>query len=196
MAGAKTACGRCTSDVFNEALHRSLVSATKDQSLLSWHYTCTASDVYASMLTGCQWCASIGNAVLTTAHLRYWKNHWLGSISDGDSLLSNGTDEVDGGDEGQLAGAEDDTSYKSESSDNETLGFLTINALDCSARLDVTVKFLKWGDSPVFNLMEAAVEVMGITEKKDGVFSGMTGEDAVHMRFEVISPGKLLLASG
>jgi len=195
LASAKTACGRCTADVFNEALRRSLGAAAKDQSSLSWHYACTASDVYTSMLAGCRWCTSIGNAVLTSADLRYWTNRWLGSVSDGDSLMSIDTDEADGAGE-QSAAAEDDASYKSESSDKETPGFLTINALDCSARLDVTVEFLKWGDSPVFNLMDAAVEVTETTEEEDGVFSGMTGEEAVHVRFEVISPGKLQWASG
>jgi hypothetical protein len=65
----------------------------------------------------------------------------------------------DGGADEQSAVDEDDASFKSESIGSETPGFSTINALDCSARLDVTVEFLKLGDSPGFNMMDAAVEV-------------------------------------
>lgn len=182
-AGAKAACSRCLTDVFNPALHSSLVSSAKEYPSVSRHYSCLASDIYVSMHEGCRWCTSIGNALLTSADLDYWMDDWEGSQSSDEEVPCS---------DGSSASQNSVTNDGDRSSSLGKPGFITIRALDCSARLDVVIEFVKWDDSPVFNLVDVTVNVFQ-TSKGDMTLPVMKNEEAVRIRFEVLSPGTTLL---
>ncbi|KAH8893097.1 HET-domain-containing protein [Thozetella sp. PMI_491] len=183
LGSTKTPCSRCLTGVFNAELHSSLIAAAENCSTSSRGYTCTASDVYKSTIAGCPWCANIGNAILTAADMDYWTNAWKGSHSDGNSLMSSERNE----DEAVLSSDSDVSSKTSGSASPGQPGFLTLRALDCAVQLDVTVEFIKWDSCAVFNLVDVKVEILQANDESDFLPS-MVGEDAVCIRFEVMSP--------
>lgn len=197
-AGAQTLCARCVDEIFNSALHESLL-VSRDEEVVTKRYSLAAKDVMKSMLEGCRWCSSIGNAVLTSANLDYWTNNWLGSHSDGDSMLMHdetnstgrSTPDLMTQDDEQMPAAFNDGEPEDDELDDMPLerpGFLTINALDCLSLLGVTIDFIKWDDSTVFNLLKVATRVTGASD--DGcILPEMNGDDDVRVTFEVISEG-------
>ncbi|RYP75517.1 hypothetical protein DL771_002402 [Monosporascus sp. 5C6A] len=197
-AGAQGVCVDCAKDVFNSSLQHSL-TAGRGAVSISQSYSRLARDIYGSILTGCHWCTTIGNAVLTSSELDYWMRDWNGSRSDGDSLESTSCDgyaDLNVDDSNELSprpaavveghvsfDVEDLTS--SEESAEEKPGFHTIKSLDCTARLDVTIKFLKWCGSPVFNLVQVKIEAN--TSDQDGCsLQEMVGDNAVILRLEIM----------
>ncbi|KAK0716142.1 heterokaryon incompatibility protein-domain-containing protein [Lasiosphaeris hirsuta] len=167
-------------------------------------------DVYASILSGCRWCTNIGNAVLTSSESDYWMQDWNGSRSDGASLGSLSGDEsadLDSDSPNELSqppafgldedmgagenglGVEDATIAKE--SAGEKLGFYTIKSLDCEAKLDINIEFLRWRGSPVFNLLRVTAEVTTPSQVEDGCLLGdMVDDNAVIMTLEVMCAGR------
>ncbi|KAK3346068.1 heterokaryon incompatibility protein-domain-containing protein [Lasiosphaeria hispida] len=163
-------------------------------------------DVYVSILSGCRWCTNIGNAVLTSSESDYWMQDWNGSRSDGASLGSLSDDEgmdLDSNSPNELSrspafgldedmgagenglGVEDATIAKEGAS--ERLGFYTIKSLDCTAKLDINIEFLRWRGSPVFNLVRVTAEVTTPSQVEDGCLLGdMVDDNAVIMTLEII----------
>lgn len=220
-ADAKAICDRCVDDVFNPSLGRSLVAA-RDAVLLAQPCSWLARDVYTSMLNGCRWCATIGNAILTSVDWDDWLSDQIGSISDDDSLYvdgdsdededsdGNGDSDEDGdlkdadecarpepaiyrdeeisrGSDGDGANDFNEEDVAEDSSSGGPGSF--IKALDCAATLDVTIEFLKWGDSPVFNLVKVTIEVTP-SDQEDCDLQKMVGDNAVAMTLEVISASR------
>ena len=57
--------------------------------------------------------------------------------------------------------------------------------MTCAAKLEITIEFLKWNSSLLFNLAKVRAEVMTSTED-DSPLQKMVGEKAVAMTLEVI----------
>lgn len=187
--GAKTNCVRCDAEVFNTTLYSSLIGAAETSTQVPWHYSCTASDVYKSMLEGCRWCSIIGNAVLTTVDLDFWMDDWNGSQSSTD----NEVEEMDDSDESPISRNSEMTD------DNETgssgkPGFITFRALDCSAGLSVRVEFIRWGESSVFNFVDVTVS-LSHTSMEDSTLPAKENDEAIRIKLEVISPGIIMMPS-
>lgn len=72
---------------------------------------------------------------------------------------------------------------------SEKPGFHTIQSLNCTARLDLTLEFLRWCGSPVFNLVKVTVDVT-TSGRDDRPLREMVGENAVIMTLEVICTGE------
>ncbi|KXX75387.1 Heterokaryon incompatibility protein 6, OR allele [Madurella mycetomatis] len=72
---------------------------------------------------------------------------------------------------------------------SEKPGFHTIQSLNCTARLDLTVEFLRWRDSSVFNLVKITIEVT-TSDRDDCPLREMVGENAVIITLEVICTGE------
>ncbi|KAH6853132.1 heterokaryon incompatibility protein-domain-containing protein [Chaetomium sp. MPI-CAGE-AT-0009] len=212
--GERGICQGCADHIFNSSLRQSLAKG-REAASIARSYSRLAHDLYASVLSGCRWCTSIGNAVLTSSDLDYWMKDWNGSHSDGASLELSDDGDVEAGedlndenaenklspvhyaDEGMErmveeagldnSGAEpgDTTSADDDDSASEKPGFHTIQPLNCTARLDITVEFLRWCDSPVFNLVKLTAEVI-TSDRDDCPLQEMVGENAVIMTLEVI----------
>ncbi|KAK0710581.1 hypothetical protein B0H67DRAFT_667290 [Lasiosphaeris hirsuta] len=201
--GGRGICPSCVNGVFASSLGKSLAEA-RDELSLRLSYSRLARDLHASVLVGCPWCTCVGNAVLTCSDLDYWMEAWNGSHSDGasldedDSTLQGAADPearvplqaaVD-----DAASDEEMTHIDSEGSDEEAEdaaserpGFYTIESLNCAAKLEITIEFLKWNRSLLFNLIEVRAEVMTSTED-DSPLRNMVGEKAAAMKLEVICP--------
>lgn len=126
---------------------------------------------------------------------------WNGSRSDGASLDEDDVQQDSADPEAGISSQEvvDDTASDqrmtdvgSEGSDEEAEdaasekpGFHTVESLDCTAKLEITIEFLKWNGSPLFNLVEVRVEVMTSTED-DSPLPEMAEEKAVALKLEVI----------
>lgn len=133
------------------------------------------------MLGRCQWCTSIGNAILTSADLDYWQDDWDGLHS------SSGSEGEELSDSEQPVSETGDDNGNSNSPGKP--GFITAKALDCTAMLSITIELLKWDDSPAFNLVDVTVEVSAASD--DCLLHAMAGEEPVRVRYEVISAGIL-----
>lgn len=173
-------CASCINDVFASSLQKSLAEA-RDKPSLRYSYSRLAQDIHASVLAGCPWCTCIGNAVLTCSDLDYWMETWNGSRSDGASL-----DEDDAESYEEMTDVDREGSDKeAEDAASERPGFHTIESLSCASTLEITIEFLKWNSSPLFNLVEVRAEVMASTGD-DSPLRNMVGEKAVAMKLEVI----------
>jgi len=204
QAGGRGVCEGCTDGVFTSSLRQSL-TAEHDASSLTHAYSRLSRDVYTSILAGCRWCTQIGNAILTSSELDYWLQDWNGSHSDGASLESFGNDgdidmDADGvneiGLDEHMAAAEDSLGGEdatiAEDSVSERPGFCTIKSLDCAAKLDVKMEFLRWRGSPVFNLVRISAEVTTSGQLEDGCpLREMVGDGAVVMTLEVKCAGRV-----
>ncbi|KAK4207111.1 heterokaryon incompatibility protein-domain-containing protein [Rhypophila decipiens] len=188
-------CARCSHHVFNSSLRQSLANKRNAESA-KHSYSSLALDVYASVLSGCRWCTTVGNAVLTCSELDSW-------MEDGDEPESADCGEADAdenvhsedadmsspgkavylGDEGM---AEDEEYVSDATSSSESPGPHTIHSLDCTAKVDITIEFLKWRDSPVFNVVKVTAEVTTGGDDKCPIRE-MMGENAVVMTLEVMS---------
>lgn len=114
---------------------------------------------------------------------------WNGSGSDGGSL------DEDDGDPDESDHDEEMTDVYGEGSDNEVelkdnesekqAGFHTVDSLNCEAKLEITMEFLKWNDSPLFNLVEITVEVT-TSAGDESPLQEMVGEKAVVIKLEVV----------
>jgi hypothetical protein len=181
-------CAECERDVFNTEFYRSLLAAAKDDALsTSWHYAPLASDVYKSMLKGCSWCTSIGNAIVMSAN-------WDNMVHIEDRMYSS-TDSEDGEtvdvDETQGSPGNETNNEEGDSNFPHISDSLTAKVLDCSVTLDVIIEITKWGDSLVFNMIEVIIKVSKCSE--DVLLSAMMDEEPVRIKFEVISPGTMLM---
>ncbi|KAM7211998.1 hypothetical protein V8F06_012627 [Rhypophila decipiens] len=187
-------CARCSHHVFNSSLRQSLADKRNAESV-KHSYSSLALDVCASVLSGCRWCTTVGNAVLTCSELDSWMEdgHESESADYGEADVDENVDSEDAdmsspgkavnlGDEGM---AEDEEDPSDATSSSVSPGPHTIRSLDCTAKLDITIKFLKWRDSPVFNVVKVTVEVRTSGEDKCSIRE-MIGETAVAMTLEVM----------
>ncbi|KAK1749910.1 heterokaryon incompatibility protein-domain-containing protein [Echria macrotheca] len=198
-------CPSCANDVFTSSLHQSL-SRARDEPSVTHSYSSVARDLYASILAGCPWCSCIGNAILTCSDLDYWMEAWNGSQSDGDSLDQDSPQQGpsepealvppkeavgDTATDEDMVDVVDSGSSDHEAADGvgETPGFLTIESLNCGARMEITIEFLKWNGSLLFNLVEVRVEV-ATSPEDDSPLQDMTGDKAVAMKLEVMCESK------
>ncbi|KAM7195053.1 Heterokaryon incompatibility protein (HET) domain containing protein [Rhypophila sp. PSN 637] len=187
-------CDRCAQHVFNSSLRQSLAKKRNAESVKP-SYSSLALDVYASVLSGCRWCTTVGNALLTCSELDSWMEEGDESESaDGpdanmhlngdaeDAQMSSPGKPVYPADEGM---AEDEEDPSDAMSSSESSGPHTIHSLDCTAKLDITIEFLKWRDSPVFNVVKVTAEVTTGGDDKCTIRE-MIGENAVAMTLEVM----------
>ncbi|KAI1172788.1 HET-domain-containing protein [Nemania sp. FL0916] len=183
LPAGETSCALCVRDVFSVEFYNTLLAAAKNnEASISWRYCRIASDVYESVLEGCPWCASIGNAILMSANwdsMIHDENGSYGSTdSDGES------DDYPDQPEPQL----NDTNIEEQGNDSvESPGSLTLKELDCPISLDITIEITKWGDSSAFNMIEVVINVSGGTED-DGTLSAVIDDEPVRIKFEIISP--------
>ncbi|KAK5652004.1 hypothetical protein OQA88_10907 [Cercophora sp. LCS_1] len=181
-------CASCANGVFTSCLQKSLAEAC-DEPSVTHSYSRLARDLHASALAGCPWCTCIGNAVLSCSDLDSWMEAWNGSRSDAASLDENDRQQeaIDdtASDEGMTYEDEEASDEEDEDAESERPGFHTVNALNCAAELDITIKFLKWNSGPLFNLAEVRADVSSEDEKP---LPNMIGEKAVMLKLEVIGP--------
>ncbi|KAK4206479.1 heterokaryon incompatibility protein-domain-containing protein, partial [Rhypophila decipiens] len=185
-------CDRCAHDVFNSSLRLSLVNNRNTESV-KHSYSSLALDVYASVLSGCRWCSTIGNAVLTCSELDCWMEDGDESESadgfDANMHLNGDVEDVQMPSPGKVVHLADEGMAEEDPSDatssSESPGPHTIHLLDCTAKLDITIEFLKWRDSSVFNVVKVTAGVTTGGEDKCPIRE-MIGENAVAMTLEVM----------
>ncbi|GAB1312700.1 Heterokaryon incompatibility domain-containing protein [Madurella fahalii] len=104
------------------------------------------------------------------------------AVHHADEGIAEGAGRDDSGVE--LGDATGDATHADDSMSGKP-GFHTIQSLNCTARFDFTVEFLRWHESPVFNLVKVTVEVT-TSGLDDCPLREMVGENAVVITLEVI----------
>jgi hypothetical protein len=71
-------------------------------------------------------------------------------------------------------------------------GWFPIQSLDCAANLRITLRFLKYDESHLFNVLEVKIEVWRTTtDDGECALPQLVGDDSIYLRLELSSSGTL-----
>jgi hypothetical protein len=199
---AVTICASCREQVFGSALCS--VIAGRSTNGRHHEYTTTTPLLYESILQGCFWCTTVGNAILTAAHLDYWTSHWEGSQSDG--IPSPGNEHGLSSQRGETAVEQasepgDDVGEMDETDDSDSEnsghpGFLGLENLKYNLPVHLRLALEPADDPPSFGfdllrVFASVVSPDATAESQPPIPTMSREEDQVEIIFEILaSEGK------